>query len=72
MYPRGRHHPEKGSVIVHSMEEDDALGDGWCSSPAEFGVETCPGERPDKKIAANKRKKPTPKAPEKTPEGTKE
>ena len=71
MYPCWKYHPKKAPVLLNSEEEHDELGDGWFSSPAEFGVETCPGATPDKNIAANKGKKFTPKAPEKTQEESK-
>jgi hypothetical protein len=54
VYPSHRYHRELGSRLVKSAEEDEALGPGWFHSPAEFGVETCPGRTPDPVIAAKK------------------
>lgn len=53
-YPSRRYHPELGDKLVHSAEEDQALGAEWFHSPAEFGVETCPGKSPDPVILAKK------------------
>ena len=53
-----KYHPEKTAKIVTSVEELSALGEGWYDSPAEFGVETCPGIEPCPKIAANKKQEP--------------
>ena len=53
-YPKFLYHPEKAPRVVKSKEEHEALGPGWVESPAEFGVETCPGKTPDPVIALQK------------------
>lgn len=50
VYPSTRYHPEKGWKLVRTEDEDAALV-GWFESPAEYGVETCPGLTPDPVIA---------------------
>lgn len=35
-WPRWRYHKEKDALIVHSDEQNKALGAGWADSPAEF------------------------------------
>lgn len=50
VYPSQRYHPEHDPVTVRSAEEDEALT-GWYESPADYGVETCPGPVPDPVIA---------------------
>lgn len=35
-YPRWLHHPEQGSVIVRDEKHEQALGEGWFDSPAQF------------------------------------
>lgn len=54
-YPKFKYHPEKDPVIVHSKEHEKSLGDGWHNSPADYGVETCPGPTPDPVIASKKK-----------------
>lgn len=41
MYPKWKYHPDLGSLIVHTSEEEARL-EGWFDSPAEFGVITAP------------------------------
>lgn len=65
-YPKGIYKPNPNPVdpanphdqyiakTVYSADEERALGAGWYSSPAEFGVETAPGKRPDPAIAAKR------------------
>jgi hypothetical protein len=38
VYPSWRYHAELEARIVYSAEEDAALGDGWCHSPADIVV----------------------------------
>lgn len=53
-YPSKRYHPEHAEPrTVHSAEEDAALS-GWFESPADYGIETCPGRVPDPVIAAKR------------------
>lgn len=47
MYPKWKYHPVKEARVVHSEEAEQSLGPEWFESPAEFGVETCPGLVPD-------------------------
>lgn len=60
MYPRYRYRQSDSQASgfearrVESASDEQALGSGWYSSPADFGVETCPGMDPDPRIAANK------------------
>jgi hypothetical protein len=35
-FPRWRFHPEHEARIVRSKEQNDALGEGWYDSPAQF------------------------------------
>lgn len=51
---------EEKTVEDHEVEAH--LGDAWFKSPADFGVETCPGLKPDPAIAANKGKVPVKEA----------
>lgn len=53
-YPKWKFHPEKEAVIVQSQKEERKLGPDWADSPAEYGVETCPGEDPDPGIASKR------------------
>lgn len=53
VYPSLRYHPNHEPKLVANEQEDAALS-GWFHSPAEFGVETCPGRVPDPVIAAKR------------------
>jgi hypothetical protein len=55
-YPSWRYHPTEEARIVHSAEEEEALGSGWADSPAAHGIETAPGAEPDLEIAARRPK----------------
>lgn len=52
-YPSSRYHPTKEAIVVMNEAQDEALGAEWVESPAEFGLETCPGASPDPEILAN-------------------
>ena len=52
MYPKWKYHPEKEAVIVASEQQEKELGKGWVESPADYGVETTPGEVADEVIAS--------------------
>lgn len=60
-YPKFKYHAAHGPKVVHSFDQEAKLGDDWHDSPAHFGVETCPGRKPDESIAA-RRIAPAPKA----------
>lgn len=53
--PKFRYRPGKDgkyeSILLESAEDEKDLGPGWYTSPADFGIETCPGRRPDPNIA---------------------
>lgn len=51
-YPKYKYHAEKESIVVKSEEHEKSLGNDWADSPADHGIETCPGENPDLSIAA--------------------
>ena len=55
-YPKYKYHREKDTVVVESSQEEKKLGKDWVDSPAEFGIETCPGESSEEKILANLKK----------------
>jgi hypothetical protein len=61
VYPSTRYHPQLGHKLVKNAEEDARLV-GWFESPADFGVETCPGKVPDPVIAERRAKFAPPKA----------
>ena len=52
-YPKHKYHPEKGVEGVHSAEHEKKLV-GYYDSPADYGVETCPSDKPCPIIAAKK------------------
>jgi hypothetical protein len=54
-YPKWKYSPEKEATIVECLEEEKELGIGWFDSPAEYGIETCPGKKPDPQIAKKKK-----------------
>lgn len=54
-YPKVKYHPDKGSILVESADEEKKLGMAWSNSPADFGIETCPGAKPDPEIAKRKK-----------------
>lgn len=56
-YPKWKYHPENSPSLVMSEEEEKALTTGWFDTPAQYGVETCPGVRPDPQIAKRKKTK---------------
>ncbi len=62
MYPSVRYHATEEPRTVNNPEEDEALGEGWASSPADHGIETAPGATPDPAIAANRPAEPEPVA----------
>lgn len=33
-YPKWLYHAEEGSCLVRTPEQHEAMGDGWCESPA--------------------------------------
>lgn len=70
-YPKYKYHPVEDACVVDSEESELELGDGWFDSPAEYGVETCPGMKPDPKILS-KKSKPAPKAEKKVKPGVDE
>lgn len=35
-FPKFKYHPELEAVIVHTPDEETALGDGWYNTPADF------------------------------------
>lgn len=53
LFPSFRYHATEEPRIVQDEEEDEALGEGWKSSPADHGIETAPGAAPDPDILAN-------------------
>jgi hypothetical protein len=54
-FPKWKYHPSKEAVIVGNKDAEEALGEGWFNSPADFGVETCPSASgPDPYIASKK------------------
>lgn len=55
-YPKFKYHKTEGAKLVHSEEKEKSLGKGWFDSPAEFGLETCPGDEPDLEILAKSKK----------------
>ncbi len=55
-YPKWKYHPSFSPALVQSGEDEKALEGKWYDSPADFGVETAPGVRPDKEVAKNKKK----------------
>lgn len=63
-FPKWKYHPTYSPCLVQSTEDERSLGQGWFDSPAEYGIETAPGVRPDKNIAKNQAK--TEKADTKT------
>lgn len=54
-YPKWKYHPEKEAVVIESIQEEKELGPGWFDSPAAFGVETCPGVKPDPQFTKRKK-----------------
>lgn len=72
-YPKFKYHRTLGPKIVHTAHQEATLGSDWHDSPADFGVETCPGRKPDPAIAARRElaaaapKAPTEKPAEKAP-----
>jgi hypothetical protein len=43
-FPKYKYHATKAPKLVKSQEEEDALGDSYKDSPADFGVITHPGD----------------------------
>jgi len=46
-FPKWKYHPTFEPALAETFEDEKDLGPGWYNSPAEFGVETAPGRRPD-------------------------
>ena len=43
-FPKWKHHATEPSVVVHSEEEEDALGDGWVNFKSELEQPQEPAE----------------------------
>lgn len=43
-WPKAKYHEVHGGAVVNSAEEEEALGEGWYDSPADFGVITAPSQ----------------------------
>lgn len=54
-YPKWKYHPERAAVLVKSVEDEKSLDAVYFDSPAEYGVETSPGIRPDPQISKRKK-----------------
>lgn len=46
VYPKWLYHQTKEAVIVHDLEQEKALGEGWVESPALFSDEVKPLDPP--------------------------
>ena len=59
-YPKWKYHAEKPALIVHSEEEEKALGKGWAESPAAFKKEEKKAdvELPELELAPQSEEKP--------------
>lgn len=47
IYPSWRYHKTKEPVIVHSAEDEKALGKGWADTPAKFESDKKAEEKSD-------------------------
>jgi len=52
-YPKWRYHPIEISRIVHSAEENEALGEGWFDYPVEATEDDLPAEPTKAEISAD-------------------
>ncbi|MGO4212175.1 hypothetical protein AB4Y89_21605 [Terriglobus sp. 2YAB30_2] len=41
-YPKYKYHATEPPIVVHTREEESALGNAWTNSPADHGIITCP------------------------------
>ena len=56
-YPKMKFHASEPPETVHNEEEEEELGPEWTDSPADHGIETAPGDRPDPAIAAKRKER---------------
>ena len=52
-FPKVKYHPDGWAHTVRNEVEEKALGPGWYDNPGEFGKETLPSTKPDRRIEAN-------------------
>lgn len=65
-FPKWKYHAQLAAVIVHSADEETALGEGWADSPAAFGIITHPEAGHDShldKVETEQEKTPEDTAP---------
>lgn len=59
-FPKWKYHAEKEALVVDSELEEQALGEGWRDSPADFAQEVS-AEKPQDKLAESEEKPAEPK-----------
>ncbi len=60
-YPRWIHHPSGRSVIVNTPEQEEAHGEGWYDTPADFQLPVVAPALPDNHEPEKVKAKPGPK-----------